>query len=234
MTSQSTGIDPSNAIVPECDHGELAAAAATREVGRPRMVSILAALALSAAGSYVLYQRIGTTAQANVVEFTPNLAGGFLAVGMTDEDPGFIVLSALDHESVEVNAEHYTNAVAGDCTVVDIRTPQTTWHRRLRMPMIVLVDDHGSAESFPVHWSLAEFALIRDGADCGHADHGHRHRCGAPFADLFDIVSDERLSSVPAGVRRFLTPYARPREGRVGRPDSNVNVPAASAGHSGS
>ena len=233
MISESTVLGPSNTSVPECNHGGLATTAATQEVRRHRAVPIVAALALSAAGAYVLYQRIGTTAQANVVEFTPNLAGGFLAVGMTEQHAGFIVLSALDRENVDVEARHYTNAVAGDFTVAEVRTAKSTWQMRLRRPVVVLVSGDGIVEPTPVDWAQNDFALVRDGADCGHAGHGNRHRCGAPFADLLDIVSDERLSPVPAAVRRFLAPYARPRGERVDRPDSNVDIPAASAGHSG-
>ncbi len=35
--------------------------------------------------AYAAYERIGTTANADTVEFTQNLAGGFLAVGMTED-----------------------------------------------------------------------------------------------------------------------------------------------------
>lgn len=233
MISDSIVFGQSTASDPGCDDGRLAVAAVTNEVRRHRVVPIVVALALSVAGAYVLYQRIGTTAQANVVEFTPNLAGGFLAVGMTEQHAGFIVLSALDRENVDVEARHYTNAVAGDFTVAEVRTAKSTWQMRLRRPVVVLVSGDGIVEPTPVDWAQNDFALVRDGADCGHAGHGNRHRCGAPFADLFDIVSDERLTTVPAAVRHFLTPYARPREGRVGRPDSKVHVPAASAGRSG-
>ena len=198
-----------------------------------RSIRVVAVLASVVAIAYVLYQRVGTTAQADLIEFTPNLAGGFLAVGMTDTTPGFILLSSLDRESVDVSATHYRNAVAGDFTVAEVRTQQASWHRRLRGPVVVVVESNGGAKEFPIDWSVAEFRLVRDGADCAHPHIGARHRCGAPFADLFDLIADGRLSGAPHEVRRFLAPHARPRDAHTDRAQSNENARAVSAGLGG-
>lgn len=208
-------------------------APATPPARRHRTARRAGGLALLVAVTYVLYQRIGTTAQADEIEFTTNLAGGFLAVGMTDTAPGFIVLSALDREHVDVDARCYSNAIAGDFTIAEVRTPQMTWRGRLRGPVVVLVDANGVAQEFAIGWSAAQFALVRDEADCDHGHIGKRHRCGAPFADLFDLVADGRLGQVLPQVRQFLAPYARPRDGHTERVQSNENARATLAGLGG-
>ncbi len=60
----------------------------------PIMKTLIASVVFAVV--FAAFQRIGTTANADVVEYTRNLAGGFLAVGMTEDQPGFIALSALD------------------------------------------------------------------------------------------------------------------------------------------
>lgn len=233
MSSESTLLDGADASAAGRGSGGPTTPGTTPATKKHRAVRFVATLALVVAAPYVLYQRVGTTAQANEIEFTTNLAGGFLAIGMTDKSPGFVVLSALDREAVDVRADHYANAVAGDFTVAEVRTPQTTWHRRLRGPIVVVVGEDGFAEEFAVDWSVAEFSLIRNGADCSHAHVGKLHRCGAPFADLFDLVVDGRLAGVPAQVREFLAPYVRPREDHTGRVQTIENARAALAGLDG-
>lgn len=181
-----------------------------------RAARFVAVMALAFTAGFALYQRVGTTAQVDLVEFSPNTAGGFLAVGMTEESPGFVVLSALNREAVDVWADQYRNAVAGGYTIVHVRTPQSTWRRRLRGPVVVLVSDEGTVRALSVDWSVAEFARIRDGADCGHAGAGQQRRCGAPFADFHDMVVDGRLERVPAEVREFLAPHAWTRKDHPG------------------
>lgn len=228
MTPDSKQLDPACGGDPR-HHADSAAPIA----GKHRTVRMVATVAAVVAATYVSYQRIGTSAQANLVEFTSNLAGGFVAIGMTAENPGFVVLSALDPEAVDVRADHYANRIAGDFTVAEVRTPRTTWHRRLRGPVVVVVGENGVAEASAVDWSLAEFKLMREGADCAHASVGRHRRCGAPFADLFDLVEDGRLGRVPPEVRRFLATYARRRENRTASDTSNENARAVSAGLGG-
>lgn len=228
MAPDSTKFDPATG-----DDKQHPADFSAPVVGRHRTVRIVATAAAIVAATYVSYQRFGTSAQANEVEFTANLSGGFLAVGMTNDHPGFIVLSALDREAVDVRADRYANAVAGDFTVAEVCTPQTAWHRRLRGPVVVVVGEKGDTKEFAVDWSVAEFTLIRDGADCTRAHVGKHHRCGAPFADLFDLIADERLSRVPPEVREFLAPHARPRGTAVDPVHSVKDARAVSAGLGG-
>ena len=159
------------------------------------------------AGAYAAFERIGTTANADVVEYTRNLAGGFLAVGMTEDQPGFIVLSALDQDKVEVNAARKKNHLTGTYTVIDIQTPQGLTQNRLRGPQVILVTEEGSVEEFNVDWTVKEFNALRESADCSHEAAVKKHRCGAPFTDLQEAFAKWPDESVPDRVRAFLEPY---------------------------
>ncbi len=156
------------------------------------------------AGGYAAFQRIGTTANANVVEFTRNLAGGFLAVGMTKDQPGFIALSALDQDEVDVNAVRASNLLAGTHTVVEVQTPQGTTRTRLRGPQVILVTAQGDVETYPVDWTWEEFNTLRDAADCSRAAAVKKHRCGVPFTDLRLALTRWSNDRVPDPVRAFL------------------------------
>ena len=114
---------------------------------RRRFIAVELIIALAACALYVAFQRIGTKANASFIEYTPNLAGGFLAIGMTDEQPGFIVLSALDQAEVEVDADRLLNRISGTHTFVTVKTPDVTWRGRLREPRIVLVDAIASSKA---------------------------------------------------------------------------------------
>lgn len=221
MISDSIKLDPT-ADDDERDQNE----PSSPRPGKHQTIRIVAMVATVLAATYILYQRLGTSAQASEIEFMVNLSGGFLAVGMTDADPGFVVLSALDREQVAVRADHYANVLSGDFTVAEVRTPRTTWHRRLRGPVVVVVDQKGVAEEVPVDWSLAEFTMIRSEVDCGRKRVERRHRCGAPFAELFDLVEDGQVARVPKLVREFLVPFAAPRKTTVNRNERQNHVAA--------
>lgn len=133
---------------------------------------------------YAAYERVGTTANADSVEHTRNLPGGFLAVGMTKNQPGFMVLSQLDQDKVEVDATQVVNHVAGTHTVVEIQTPSDAASIRLRGPQVVLVSEKGSVERYQVDWTVTEFNELREAVDCSHKAAIKKHRCGAPFTDL--------------------------------------------------
>ncbi len=158
---------------------------------------------------YVAFQRIGTTANADVVEFTRNLAGGFLAVGMTDDTPGFVVLSTLDNKDVAVRAEQSSNRFAGTHTILRVTTPKMDWYKRLRGPMVVTVATDGTIESLPVDWSVAEFRAVRERVDCSHLSDKTVRRCGAPFVDLHDMFVLWEAQRVPLQVRAFLADILR-------------------------
>ena len=159
--------------------------------------------------SYAAFQRVGTRANASAIEFTTNLSGGFLAVGMTDDEPGFLLLSALDREQVEVSAELTTSLAAGLRTFVELRTLRE--HKRVRLsdPVAILVNQDGSMSIHPLAWGLEDFMEIRVATDCSH-DHGRgRHRCGVPFADFGDLVTAGTVKDAPDAVRKFLATRQR-------------------------
>ncbi len=165
-------------------------------------------IGLPVLGGYAAYQRIGTTANADLVEFTRNLAGGFVAVGMTDEQPGFIVISALDQDLVEVAADQWSNRLAGTHTIVEIQTPHQHWTTRLRRPQVIMVYQDGVVEGGGVDWTVADFNGIREAVDCSFEAASKKRRCGRPFADLHQAFAGWAVERVPEPVRAFLTPFA--------------------------
>ncbi|MFQ5502773.1 MAG: hypothetical protein ACE5EQ_10810, partial [Phycisphaerae bacterium] len=102
-----------------------------------RWVSIVF-VAVLVAGAYVAYQRIGTTANVDTITYVENYAGGFIAVGMSDRQPGFIALSALDRTDLRIEADRVEQGLAGRHTNVRVMTPRAQWQKRLRGPRIVL------------------------------------------------------------------------------------------------
>lgn len=169
-------------------------------------IPVTLALACAIGGGYVAYQRVGTTANADVIEFTPNLADGFVAVGFTEDQPGFVVLSAVNQPLVEITTELVSNRLAGTHTVVGVHTRQGQWRKRLRGPQLVLIDKNGRIDTAPIDWSLEEFAAIRNRIDCDHG--GGSKRCGAPFTDLHEFFAGWAEQRVPEAARRFLAPFA--------------------------
>ena len=172
-----------------------------------RPIPITLVLSLMALTAYATYQRLGTTANADSVEYTRNLAGGFLAVGMTQDQPGFMVLSALDREKVDVNATQAVNRVAGTHTVVEVRTAHDTKRVRLRSPVLIVVSEDGAIERHHVIWTVAEFNALREAADCSHEAAVKKRRCGAPFTDLQEAFAKWSGDRVPKGVHAFLAPF---------------------------
>ena len=157
------------------------------------------------------YERIGTVANADLVEFTPNLHGGFLAIGMTEAQPGFVILSALNRDQVEVNAGLLTSPVAGTHTVVEIQTTGGTLRHRLRGPQIILIDDKGVIQAHAVDWTLEDFEALRKAADCSFEAANKKQRCGAPFLDLHEAFAKWPTGRIPHPVRTFLKPFADSR-----------------------
>ena len=159
------------------------------------------------AGAYVAYQRIGTTANIEQLEFTANLAGGFLALGMTDDEPGVLVLSRRDRAKVEIAAYMMANAVTGRATHVEIEVEKRPWRSRLRGPRMITIDLDGRVESASLPWTFEEFAAARDAVDCEKAIlHNPTVRCGMPFADLFDFCKRLPDGKKPELLRQFLRP----------------------------
>lgn len=178
-------------------------------------VPLTALLFVVVAGSYACYERIGTVANADLVEFTPDLHGGFLAIGMTDAQPGFVLLSALDRDQVEVNAGLLTSPLAGTHTVVEIQTTSATLRHRLRGPQIILIDEKGVIRAHAVDWTLEEFDTLRKAADCSFEAASKKRRCGAPFMDLHEAFAKWPTDRIPHAVRIFLKPFENSRTRRT-------------------
>lgn len=171
-------------------------------------IPVTLALACAIGGGYVAYQRVGTTANADVIEYTQNLADGFVALGFTEDQPGFVVLSSVNQPLVEITTDLVSNRLAGTHTVVGVQTRQGQWRQRLRGPQLVLIDKDGRIDASPVDWSLADFAAIRKGINCDHGGEGGSQRCGAPFTDLHEFFAAWDKQRVPEKARRFLAPFA--------------------------
>ena len=180
-------------------------ASSCRRVG-PIPLTVL--LFVVVAVSYACYERMGTVANTSIVEFTPNLAGGFLAIGMTEAQPGFVLLSTLDRDQVEVNADQVSSPLAGTHTVVEIQTNSGTLRHRLRGPQIILIDDQGVIDAHAVDWTLEDFDALRKAADCSHEAAVKKRRCGAPFTDLHEAFARWPTGRIPHPVRTFLKPFA--------------------------
>ena len=193
-------------VQPPKSSAGLAHAAPRRRLGP---IPVTLALAVVFGSGYVAYQRIGTTANADVVQYTRNLADGFVAVGFTKRQPGFVVLSALDQPLVDINTNLVSNRLAGTHTIVRIKTQKAQWQKRLRGPELVVIDKDGQIVTSPVGWSASDFAAIRKGIDCEHE--GGSKRCGDPFADLHELFSRWDKRRVPEKARRFLEPFAEHR-----------------------
>lgn len=105
-----------------------------------------------AAAAYAAFERIGTRANADTVEFTTNFGGGFLAIGMTDDQSGFIVPSILDPEQVVVSAEQVRGVAPGTHTLVEVRTPRQRWSAWLRDPEVIMAGEQGTVAVHRVEW----------------------------------------------------------------------------------
>jgi len=202
VTRSTPTLDASKDVVVSMEHPLVAS---PRRRISPITKTLVASIMF--AGVYAAFQRIGTTANADVVEYTRNLSGGFLAVGMTEDQPGFIALSALDQDVVDVNAAQTRNNLAGTHTIVEVQTPHGTNRVRLRGPQVILVTDRGAVESFNVDWTVNEFNALREAADCSHESAIKKRRCGQPFADLQEAFAKWPRRRVPDSVRNFLEPF---------------------------
>lgn len=161
-----------------------------------------------AAVAYAVYQRAGTSANADTVIAFENFAGGFAAVGRTADQPGFLLFSELPASDVRIESLVYANWLGGRWTVVLIHTPAESLRVRLRGPRVFLVSADGEIHSESVAWSAAQWREIEDGMDCEHAVAGKTLRCGEPFADAADVVRTWPTNTVPSAVRAFLQRYA--------------------------
>lgn len=153
---------------------------------------------------YVVGQRVLTRANVDTVTFVERHAGGFVAVGMTEDEPGFVCLSELNPDDVDVDARMAESALAGRSTRVKIKTKRGEWSARLWRPQVIVVDQEGKIESATVDWDRRRFGALLDGMNCEY-DHGTRpSRCGMPFEDLRAMLADGADFNAPQPLAQFL------------------------------
>jgi len=172
-----------------------------------RAAFVALALTCLVVTAYGAFERVSTSANADKIELTRNLAGGFMAMGMTERSPGFVLLSLLDRDVVDVSADQASTLAAGTRTNVSVRTSKEVWRKRLRSPQVILVGHDGSVKSFGVDWTYQDFRRLRERADCSDHSGKRRGRCGAPFAGLHEAVATGAVDHVPDGVRAFLSRF---------------------------
>lgn len=190
-------------------------AVATESLEQPRAIrrpatrwSVLGRLALGAAfaaSAYITYQRGGTTA--NVEDITHFEAYGdrCAAVGMTHDQPGFVLIAAMPREDFRLWADLRENAAAGAWTVLQIGTARQQWNKRLRGPLAITIDEHGTVRSEPLDWSLAQLQQAADAMDCNK----HLKTCGVPTEDLSGFLATSKTHRTPKIFKDFFAAYAR-------------------------
>lgn len=175
---------------------------AGRSYLRPIPVALLSAVLVCA--GVVAFERLGTVANADTVETTQNQTGGFLAVGMTARQPGFVLVSALEEKDVSLDTRRSVNKLAGTHTKLFVKTHSQTWQARLRKPLVITIDHDGTIRSSAVDWPVHTFRLVRDAVDCDQRSSTKPKHCGAPFLDLKERVAKWPPDTVPACLREFL------------------------------
>lgn len=157
--------------------------------------------ALLVAGGYAAWQRFGTVADVTHIETIEDYAGGFVAVGVSPEKPGFLCLSRVPRDRLELVAVHHENWLAGTWTTLTIRTARGRWTHRLRTPVVIMVDPRGRVDAVPVRWPRSRFLWLRDCVDC---ERGDARRCGRPLDDLAVRLAAQPPDQVPPAVLAFL------------------------------
>lgn len=169
---------------------------------RPIPVTLLLSLVTMAA--YVIFQGMTVRANVDLIEYLTNYGGGFLAIGMTQDQPGFIVLSKLDRKEVEI---HAGRDVLRTRTTASVSTSADQWSAGLRNPHVLLVTKTGMIEAIPVDWSFDDFKKLSEATDCAHGTGG---RCGAPIADVQELLATWPKRRVPIPLQLFLSHYTMP------------------------
>ncbi len=171
----------------------------------PVPMTLLVAVVIT--GGFAAYQRIGTLANVDAVETIRNLPGGFLAIGMTGNQPGFLLLSTFEEKDVTINAERYTHFLTGTHTRLRVETSTETWSKRLRKPVVLTIDGKGHIEAATVDWPLHTFRTLADAANCQHRSPPIKKHCGAPFLDIQARIAKWPLDTLPMHLRTFLTAH---------------------------
>ncbi|RJP33586.1 MAG: hypothetical protein C4547_12075 [Phycisphaerales bacterium] len=165
---------------------------------------IAVAACLLAAAAYVLYQRVGTRANADRVFSFESLRDDTVKIGLTDEQPGFVLLGRLPESLVSIDAQVRSNWLTGRQTFLRIATPTDHVGLRLRGPLAVLVQRDGSIASTAIPWSREDFAALLHTADCATDCVQHKHRCGQPLTEIARTLAQWPADRVPPLLRTFL------------------------------
>lgn len=201
--------DEANSETTTVANGDLEQAASTPRVSR--RVRIFAAVAAISVAAYAGFERIGTTANVDLMESYQRYAGGFLAIGFTDTQPGILVLSEIEKQSLSLDATGRKNWLTGHSTRIDIAVGERKWSKRLRGPLIVMISSDGKINAAPLPWSLEQFRQAGIAVDCS-GDFGAPKSCGAPFSDFEEFIKRPSLPELPKVARDFLI-AARPASG---------------------
>lgn len=186
-----------------CSPNDAARRSWSRRWLRPIPVTLLLSLAITAI--YVIFQSMTVRANVDLIEYSTNFSGGFLAIGMTEDQPGFIVLSELDQKDVEV---HAGRDVLRTRTTARVSTSADQWSAGLQDPHVVLVTKNGMIEAIRVDWSFEDFQALSMATDC---EHGTSKRCGGPIADVQELLATWPKPRVPSSLGVFLSRSTAPQ-----------------------
>lgn len=167
-------------------------------------IGATALLALVAASAWGAFHRIGTTACATDIEIHQSLEGGYVAIGYSDDRPGFLLLSSLPPNRVQLEADVRRSLVAGTYSVLHMPDGTGEWSHRLRGPILLTIDRHGNRTMNDVAWTREEFAALRNSLDCTSPSVLGKKRCGQPFADVADMLASLSPTRVPKAAVVFL------------------------------
>lgn len=164
---------------------------------------VIAGIVLVAA-AYILYERLGTSANADQITHFQSYADAAVAIGMTDDQPGFVLLSKLPASQVTVTAAMHSNWLTGPRTTVSVRTPLGTSRIRLRAPQAIMVQDDGTVTTASVPWTDDSFGRLLHAADCSSQCSEHVHRCGQPLEGIARTLASWPPESVPRPLQLFM------------------------------
>lgn len=182
----------------------VAKAAAGRRRGPSPVIAVALLGAALVAGGVAGFHRIGTTANAEQVTTFERLAGGFAAVGRTETQPGFVLLSEADPRVASVAALVRTGVLSGRYTTVEVMHGETVHALRLRGPEVILLGAGGGVDRVPVDWTLAEFKAIERAMACADEAGGHgSKRCGAPFMEFGELLDTWPANRFPAELTNY-------------------------------
>ncbi|MBI5866218.1 MAG: hypothetical protein HZB38_17245 [Planctomycetes bacterium] len=153
---------------------------------------------------YSAYERFSTRANVDQVVTFESYGDDAVAIGLTDDRPGFVLLSRLPPSEVSIDAQLASSWLTGTYTILNINTPNRHIRIRLRSPLAILVDEDGAVVPVEVTWSHTDFAGLVHAADCEAGCEEHLHRCGQPLDDIASALANWPVDRVPLAIREFI------------------------------